>query len=161
MNMDYKYIEQLLDRYFKCETTVEEERILQAFFSQKDVPAEFICYKEIFTYAAEEAKADVLGDDFDSRILALTEKRTKAVKARTISITERLMPLFKAAAIIIMIITVGAVSQIAIENSAPETVVSMAGDTISTDGRAVAKSDSLLIDTAKKVSQTQQMTNIE
>ena len=159
--MDYKYIEQLLDRYFKCETTVEEERILQAFFSQKDVPTEFICYKEIFTYAAEEAKADVLGDDFDNRILALTEKRTKAVKAHTISITERLMPLFKAAAIIVMIITVGAVSQIAIENSAPETVVSMAGDTISTDGRAVAKSDSLLIDTAKKVSQTQQMTNIE
>ena len=33
-NMDYKYIEQLLERYWKCETTLEEEEILRMFFSQ-------------------------------------------------------------------------------------------------------------------------------
>lgn len=27
--MDYKYIRQLLDRYWKCETTLEEEEILE------------------------------------------------------------------------------------------------------------------------------------
>jgi hypothetical protein len=38
--MDYKYIKQLSDRYWKGETTLEEENILKTFFSQKDVPAE-------------------------------------------------------------------------------------------------------------------------
>ncbi|MBQ4446467.1 MAG: pyruvate ferredoxin oxidoreductase, partial [Prevotella sp.] len=32
--MDYKYIEQLLERYWQGMTTLEEERILRAFFSQ-------------------------------------------------------------------------------------------------------------------------------
>ena len=45
--MDYKYITQLLDRYWKCETTLEEEEILKAFFCQKDVPADFCKYKDL------------------------------------------------------------------------------------------------------------------
>ena len=36
--MDYVYIEQLIDRYFEAATTLEEERILRAFFSQRDGP---------------------------------------------------------------------------------------------------------------------------
>ena len=36
--MDYVYIEQLIDRYFEAATTIEEERILRAFFSQREVP---------------------------------------------------------------------------------------------------------------------------
>jgi len=36
--MDYLYIEQLIDRYFEAATTIEEERILRAFFSQREVP---------------------------------------------------------------------------------------------------------------------------
>ena len=39
--MDYVYIEQLIDRYFEAATTIEEERILRAFFSQRDVPRFF------------------------------------------------------------------------------------------------------------------------
>lgn len=38
--MDYKYIEQLLERYWECETSEAEESILRTFFSQKDIPAE-------------------------------------------------------------------------------------------------------------------------
>ena len=38
--MDYKYIEQLLERYWNCETSLEEEAILRMFFSQDDIPAE-------------------------------------------------------------------------------------------------------------------------
>ena len=30
--MDYKYIEQLLERYWNCETSLEEEQILRSFF---------------------------------------------------------------------------------------------------------------------------------
>ena len=34
--MDYKYIEQLLERYWQCQTSVEEERILRDFFGQEE-----------------------------------------------------------------------------------------------------------------------------
>ena len=33
--MDYKYIEQLLERYWACDTSVEEEQILRAFSGRK------------------------------------------------------------------------------------------------------------------------------
>mgnify|MGYP004420926365 CR=1 FL=1 len=70
--MDYNYIKQLLERYWACETTVEEESILKAFFSQKSVPAELAKYQALFVYEATEPKTDVLGDDFDARMLAMT-----------------------------------------------------------------------------------------
>ena len=40
--MDYKYIEQLLERYWQCETSLEEEQILQAFFRQEDIPVHLL-----------------------------------------------------------------------------------------------------------------------
>ena len=46
--MDYKYITQLLDRYWKAETTVEEENILRAFFSPTSVPEELKQYSWLF-----------------------------------------------------------------------------------------------------------------
>jgi hypothetical protein len=42
--MDYKYINQLLERYWQCETTLQQEAMLRAFFSQDDVPAELQQY---------------------------------------------------------------------------------------------------------------------
>ena len=35
--MDCKYIEQLLERYWQCETSLEEEAQLRAFFNGSDV----------------------------------------------------------------------------------------------------------------------------
>lgn len=110
--MDYKYIEQLLERYWAAETTLEEEGILRAFFSQKDIPAELEQYRALFTYEAEEVGAQHLGDDFDARILAMIEEESQTtVKAREISLKQRLMPLFKAAAVVAIILTIGGAMQ--------------------------------------------------
>ena len=65
--MDYKYIEQLLERYWQGETTLQEEAILRAFFSQDDVPASLMKYKSLFDCGLQE---ETLGDDFDARILS-------------------------------------------------------------------------------------------
>ena len=48
--MDYKYIEQLLERYWKCETTLQQEEILLMFFSQKEVPANLLPFRYVFFY---------------------------------------------------------------------------------------------------------------
>ena len=54
--MDYKYIEQLLERYWQCETTVAEERILREFFSQDDVPAALSAYRDLFRYGLTSSR---------------------------------------------------------------------------------------------------------
>ena len=37
--MDYKYIEQLVERYLEAHTTLQEEEILRILFSQEELPA--------------------------------------------------------------------------------------------------------------------------
>ena len=69
--MDYKYIEQLLERYFQCETTLKEEEILRSFFSQEDVPVWLAKYQTLFSYEAQQE--EVLGELFDEQMLALIE----------------------------------------------------------------------------------------
>lgn len=108
--MDYKYIEQLLERYWNCETSLEEEQILRSFFSQKDVPAGLQKYRGLFCYEQAEPKADTLGEDFDDRLMAAVSGH-EPVKARRISMRQRLMPLFKAAAVVAIILTLGNAAQ--------------------------------------------------
>ena len=106
--MDYKYIEQLIERYWNCETSVEEEQILRSFFSQKDVPAHLLRYKDLFTFENHENKIG-LSEDFDRKLLAEIEKPT--VKARRISLYRRMMPMFKAAAAIALVVLLGKAAQ--------------------------------------------------
>jgi hypothetical protein len=115
--MDYKYIEQLLERYWAAETSLEEESILRTFFSQKDIPAEMEHLRPLFT---DDAVGQALDDDFDARILqAIGEPLTskEVVKAREVTLTQRLMPLFKAAAIIAIILTLGGALQAPWDNT--------------------------------------------
>ncbi len=143
--MDYKYIEQLLERYWNCETSLEEEQILRAFFSQKDVPAGLLKYRDLFVYEQTETKVDVLGEAFDERMMALTGE-TKPVKARTISLADRFMPLFKAAAAVAIFLTLGNAAQVAFKGDAkPEAGVAAYGDTQA--GPSVALGDTAKVDT--------------
>jgi len=104
--MDYKYIEQLLERYWHCETTLQEESILRTFFSQEDVPASLQQYKALFTLQQEKPE---LSDDFDARILEMIGEEKP--KAKLVNITSRLMPLFRAAAVVAIILTLGNAAQ--------------------------------------------------
>ena len=116
--MDYKYIEQLMERYWNAETSLEEESILRTFFSQKDLPAEMGHLRPLFV---DEAVGETLDDDFDARILQAIgaeiatphsdHSSENVVKAREVSLTQRLMPLFKAAAVVAIILTLGGALQ--------------------------------------------------
>jgi hypothetical protein len=106
--MDYKYIEQLLERYFQCETTLKEEEILRSFFTQEDVPVWLMKYQTLFSYEAQEEEP--LGDKFDEKMMSLIEQG-EPVKAQVITLTQRLKPLFKAAAIVAIVLTLGNAAQ--------------------------------------------------
>ena len=149
--MDYKYINQLLERYWNCETSLEEECILRAFFSQKDVPAELRQYQPLFAYQQLEAKEKHLDADFDNRLLAMIEEDEPIkVKARTITLTQRLKPLFKAAAVVAIFLTLGNAAQESFQTQQPSTT-GMAGYNKVEKGASVALRDSAAIDTIKPV----------
>lgn len=123
--MDYKYIEQLLERYWACETSLEEERILHTFFSQKDVPASLQRYQEFFAYAQAESSCERLSDDFDAKILSMIQEPV-VVKAKTITWRRRLMPLFKAAALVAIILTLGNAAQFSFGGATEDTGIDYA-----------------------------------
>ena len=104
--MDYKYIEQLLERYWACETTLQEEAILRTFFSQEDIPEALRKYQALFTY--EQEKDEPLGEDFDTHIL---QQIGEVPVAKTVTLRSRLVPLFRAAAIVAIVLTLGNAAQ--------------------------------------------------
>ena len=106
--MDYKDIEQLLERYLQCETSIEEEAALRNFFLKEDVPAHLLRYKNLFVYQQVQQEVG-LGEDFDVRILA--EVEPTVVKAKRLTLTGRFISLFKAAAVIAIILSLGNVAQ--------------------------------------------------
>ncbi len=109
--MDYKYVEQLLERYWQCETSLEEEAQLRNFFAGEEVPAHLLPYKDLFVYQQVQQEVG-LGADFDARILAQVEAPAPVVvKARRLTLTHRFMPLFKAAAVVAIMLSLGNVAQ--------------------------------------------------
>ena len=154
--MDYKYIEQLLERYWDCETTNEEESILRTFFSQKDVPARLLKYRSLFEYQKQAASESPLGDDFDKKVLAAIyddiEDNPKVVKAKVVSFGSYLKPIFKAAAVVAMVLTIGDAAQWSMgyrpqqQEGAPAQQM-MAADTASVDnGMVTAGVDQTIAD---------------
>lgn len=111
--MNYQYIEQLLERYFDCQTTLHEEQILRSFFSQEDVPGHLLQYVELFKYEAD-AKNETLGEDFDKRMLDLINAESNAKPVRVVRMHSRFAPFFKAAAVVAVAITIGTATEHAI-----------------------------------------------
>lgn len=157
--MDYKYIEQLMERYFQCETSLEEERILRTFFSQKDVPVALLPYRDLFVYEQSASAEVCLGDDFDERILAVIDEQENEnrvhVKARVITMQSRLRPLYRAAAIVGIVLSLGLAAQMPYEHDAlqdaKEFAAAHAKDTATViQANTMAMTDSAKIDTIKQ-----------
>ena len=145
--MDYKYIDQLLERYWRGKTSLQEEEILRMFFSQEDIPAALLPYRDLFVYEQNEKEMEKLGDDFDQRILGMIQE-DEPVKARVITMRHRLMPLFKAAAVVAILLTLGNAMQAAFSDSDVRQVTSSAAAVEhSRKGLSVAKADSVVSDT--------------
>lgn len=144
--MDYKYINQLLERYWAGETSLEEEQILRSFFSQPNVPDELKQYRCLFIYEQTEPATDVLGDDFDEQLMSIIE-RPHPVKARVLTIGQRFAPLFKAAAVVAIILTLSNAAQSSFRDDDYTNVTSFERPV---QGVSVALNDSARTDTLKQ-----------
>ncbi len=146
--MDYTYIEQLLDKYFECETSREEEQILRAFFAQETVPVRLLAYRQLFTEAARSKAEDTLGSDFDAKVLnainAEQHDEPIKVKAKIVTMQRRLRPLYKAAACVAVVLALGQAAQMPYsEEGEAQENIAVTHPQIQKDENAVAKSDSV------------------
>ncbi len=66
--MDYTYINRLLEKYWECGTSIEEERELHAFFTTAVIPPDLIPYKTWFVSSGAENLLP-LGEGFDEQVL--------------------------------------------------------------------------------------------
>ena len=141
-----------IDAIEQGETTLEEEEILRMFFSQKEVPANLLPFRDVFVYENNEKKQQVLGDDFDQKLMEMIDEPAH-VKARVVTMAHRLTPLFKAAAVVAIFLTLGNAAQVAFNNEEqPATETASAHRMVK--GLSVAMNDSVKTDsTLQKLAQ--------
>lgn len=125
--MDYKYIEQLIDRYWECETTIEEEQILRTFFMQEKLPAHLLRYRAYFSYLKEAQKIGVSAD-FEERLRKEMER--PVVQAKRISLLYRFSPLLKAAAVLLLVFSMGSLVKHSMIDTTVEPMIGQVEDTI-------------------------------
>lgn len=94
MNNSKKYINQLLDKYWAGETTLEDEKILAAYFNTGQVDEDFKPFKPLFEYFDQQRQVSVDLEDqvmerirskrIETKVIRLTWKRALAVAASLI-----------------------------------------------------------------------------
>ncbi|MCA6073695.1 hypothetical protein [Fulvivirga sedimenti] len=104
--MDYNRIEELLTRYWECETTLEEERELKAFFQSGNVPEKWRKEAVLFTYFREEREEGRLGEFFDHRILEQVHEIEGQTEVQKSGRVRRMwQDISKVAAVILVLVT--------------------------------------------------------
>lgn len=66
--MDSKHIEQLLEKYWECETSLEEEKILRDFFNQAEVPDSLKESAVLFRYFEHQRQHKLNDAAFDTSL---------------------------------------------------------------------------------------------
>jgi len=94
----------LLNKYWRCETTVAEEQELRRFFAEEELPEELQQYAPLFSYIAEE-HAPRLSRGFDRR-LEESLRHAGATPLRQQRIPRRAM-LMRVAASFLLIVGLG------------------------------------------------------
>lgn len=144
--MDYKYIEQLLERYWQCQATLDEEAILRAFFRQEEVPAELSAYRPLFAAPSAERASVRTSAAFDARLSEALGGEATQVRARTITLSQRLRPLWRSVACVAVLLTLGMAAQKSLEPSDAPYPGEAQRQADVRPGRPVAVSDSLKAD---------------
>jgi len=81
--MDSSELKSLLDKYWNCETTLQEEDALRAYFRNGDIPDEWKETAALFRYFEESKKKSLNDISFDGEVIQkmhLPAKQSKVVK---------------------------------------------------------------------------------
>lgn len=80
--MDYNKIEELLKRYWNCETTLEEEKQLRDYFGGNNIPGQWKEAAALFRYFEEHKKKSLNDVSFEGQVMrhVSTPKQGRIVK---------------------------------------------------------------------------------
>ena len=78
--MDSKHIEQLLEKYWNCETSLEEEQLLREYF-RGDVPDSLKETADLFRYFDWEKDQKITNTNFDKEVKVRIEKSSPKGKS--------------------------------------------------------------------------------
>jgi len=102
--MDYRSIKTLLEKYWNCETSLEEEAQLRKYFTSNEVHEELREFAALFKYFKSEHDVH-LSDNFDEKLLGQIENKKRTGKIRYLKIY------YKVAAAVILILFIVTVHQ--------------------------------------------------
>ena len=108
--MDSKEIDQLLEKYWECQTSLEDEALLKEYFNGADIDAKYDEVSDLFKYYAHEKTQVELGDDFNEKVLASLQTGTaSSIKgpARIGRVIKLFGDIAKVAAVGLIIVTAG------------------------------------------------------
>lgn len=100
--MGSKELEQLLERYWNCDTTLEEEQAIREMLSQKDIPTHLLIYRDLFLWQKEQSQLTA-DEGFSSRI----ENVIKGEDKKTIKISGYFYPVLKVAVSVLIVLSAG------------------------------------------------------
>jgi hypothetical protein len=112
--MDSERIEELLEKYWKCETSVEEEAQLHEYFRQPTVPESLKETAALFRYFGEQRGKVVKDTSFDKSLIRKIRNSSKGKVATLVFNTMRI-----AAGIIVLVLAVWLV-RMEVRKSAPD-----------------------------------------
>ena len=115
--MDFKHFEILLEKYWKCETSLEEERELRQFFKNENMPENLKEAADLFRYF-EAQQNQTIGTTFDHEVKnKITSHRPKGKVVKLVYNTVRI-----AAGLIVVVVATYFVRQEVRKSYPPEIV---------------------------------------
>ncbi len=80
-------VRKLLDRFYQGETSLEEEKLLEQYFSSTTVPEELIPDRDLFGSFGNESSSVVVPEDLNQKIIAsIDQVERKVTRTRRISV---------------------------------------------------------------------------
>jgi hypothetical protein len=79
--MDSKKIEELLNKYWNCESSVEEEQQLRKYFKESNVPEQLKDTATLFRYFEENKKKTLADASFEQQVLDKVKSRPRGKMA--------------------------------------------------------------------------------
>jgi hypothetical protein len=121
--MDFKRIEELLEKYWDAETSLEEEQELHQFFQQKDIPENLKETAPLFQYFSEE-KSRSLDKNFDA---VVTKEIRQRRGGKIVSMTNWFQIARVAAGVIVVVAAVYLIGH-EVRKSSPEEMADTESD---------------------------------
>ncbi len=146
--MDSKRIDLLLERYWNCVSTQEEEAEIKAYFNSNiEIPAHLKSTAPLFQYFTKEGEVKILDKGFDEVVL---EKLKQHPKGKVRSFEQSFQNYMKVAAVIALVIATSFVFRMEVwQDDKPE--LFLVEDTFKTPEEAYAETKRALMLIASKM----------